>query len=47
VNNDARLLARESFVKNETPPMSGIAKTFFSNALRRSSFASMEFSSVC
>ena len=44
---DFRLLALKSCLKSLSPPVSGIAKIFFRNALRRSSFASMVSSSTC
>jgi len=47
VSYDLRLLARKSCLKSERPPVSGIARTFFSNALRRSIFASIVSSSAC
>jgi len=45
VNYDLRLLAWKSCLKSLSPPVSGMAKIFFRNALRRSSFASMLSSS--
>ena len=44
---DFRLVARKSCLKSESPPVSGIAKIFFRNALRRSNFASIVSSSAC
>jgi hypothetical protein len=47
VSYDLRLLAWKSCLKSLSPPVSGMAKIFFRNALRRSSFASMVSSSTC
>jgi hypothetical protein len=44
VSYDLRLLARKSCLKSERPPVNGIASTFFSNARRRSIFASISSS---
>jgi hypothetical protein len=47
VNYDLRLLAWKSCLKSLSPPVSGMAKIFFRNALRRSIFAWIESSSGC
>ncbi len=47
VSYDFRLVAWKSCLKNLSPPVRGMAKMFFRNALRRSSFASIESSSGC
>jgi hypothetical protein len=46
-NYDLRLVAWKSCLKSLRPPVSGKARIFFRNALRRSSFASSVSSSGC
>ena len=47
MNYDFRWLALKSCLNSLRPPVSGMAKIFFSNALRRSIFASSESCSGC